>query len=519
MKTFQKKFALTVENHQKGFSLVELLVGVTIALIATVAIFQVFSVYETQKQQTTSDSDALQNGNLAYFLLSNELRQAGQGISTARLNAGKSMQLYGCRAQIWPFENRIPPLPTKDKHYLPLADNFDFQGGNNNTFFGHRPPQNGNAGNYKDTWPVAPILIRTKTNNKFTLPENNGRNQDILITMRSTNTYNAIAPIAEIGSNGNKNFVRFGWFNGKEVKGWGNGNPKYLGFCSAGKTGTYCREAVMAISSDLKKCHITATDWEWKPTYSNGLLNGNLQLQTATRNANPQQQKPDPNTYKNGFLMNLGRLDRGNFSDKGTVGSGNDEKLKDDILTRSGFAMFTAGRLAEAENDQLGTTGNLLRYDLLHDKLEALADNVVLLKAIYGVAPSENSADPNNRNLASNSVWHLPTGDWSYDKLREDNDTARNKIRRIRAIKIALVLRNSFPEIEDKRNAPAKPLPALFKEELGNSAIQITIPANTDEATYHYEVVEFLIPLQNTQYGFDQAYASCMDNKDNKCSQ
>ena len=46
----------------RGFTLVELMVGVLIGLIGTVVIFQVFAVSEGQKRTTTGGSDAQQNG-------------------------------------------------------------------------------------------------------------------------------------------------------------------------------------------------------------------------------------------------------------------------------------------------------------------------------------------------------------------------------------------------------------------------------------------------------------------------
>ena len=64
-----------------GFSLVELMVGVTIGLLATIVIFQVFAVSEGQKRTTTSGSDAEQNGAFAVHNLESLLRAAGNNIT------------------------------------------------------------------------------------------------------------------------------------------------------------------------------------------------------------------------------------------------------------------------------------------------------------------------------------------------------------------------------------------------------------------------------------------------------
>jgi type IV pilus assembly protein PilW len=66
-----------------GFSLVELLVGVVIALIAVLVIYQVFTTSEQVKRNITAVSDAQQNGLMSSFFLGIELGNAGNGIAVA----------------------------------------------------------------------------------------------------------------------------------------------------------------------------------------------------------------------------------------------------------------------------------------------------------------------------------------------------------------------------------------------------------------------------------------------------
>src|SRR4030065_2520446 len=75
----------------RGFSLVELLVAAAIGVIASLAIFQVFAVFEGQKRTTTSGGEAPTSGTLALFTVERELRQAGKGI--------KNLQFLGCQIQ------------------------------------------------------------------------------------------------------------------------------------------------------------------------------------------------------------------------------------------------------------------------------------------------------------------------------------------------------------------------------------------------------------------------------------
>jgi len=71
--------------HSRGFSLVEILVAMVIALLGTIIIFQVFSASEGIKRTSTSGGDAQQFGALAMFALERDVRVAGYGINTTAL--------------------------------------------------------------------------------------------------------------------------------------------------------------------------------------------------------------------------------------------------------------------------------------------------------------------------------------------------------------------------------------------------------------------------------------------------
>lgn len=73
--------------RQRGFSLVELMVGVAVALVAVVVIMQVFQLSEGRRRTTTGGDDAQASGLIAATMLQRDLRQAGQGIVHANLLA------------------------------------------------------------------------------------------------------------------------------------------------------------------------------------------------------------------------------------------------------------------------------------------------------------------------------------------------------------------------------------------------------------------------------------------------
>jgi type IV pilus assembly protein PilW len=70
-------------KKQTGFSLVEVMVGMVVALISTIIVLQVFSSFEGQKRTTSSGSDAQTNGGIGLYTIERDMRMAGYGLSDA----------------------------------------------------------------------------------------------------------------------------------------------------------------------------------------------------------------------------------------------------------------------------------------------------------------------------------------------------------------------------------------------------------------------------------------------------
>lgn len=66
----------------RGFSLVEIMVGLLIGMIAVVVIFQTLDVAEQRKRSVTGSSELQVSGSITMYMLDRDLRAAGHGFAT-----------------------------------------------------------------------------------------------------------------------------------------------------------------------------------------------------------------------------------------------------------------------------------------------------------------------------------------------------------------------------------------------------------------------------------------------------
>jgi len=77
-------------HKNKGFSLIELLVGLVIGLLATLVIMQVFSSFEGQKRSTSGSSDAQTNGSISLMSIQRQVQMAGYGLPVPNADTNNS---------------------------------------------------------------------------------------------------------------------------------------------------------------------------------------------------------------------------------------------------------------------------------------------------------------------------------------------------------------------------------------------------------------------------------------------
>lgn len=74
-------------RRSAGFSLVELMVGIVVAMVAVIVIMQVFRMTEGHRRSTTGGDDAQTTSAIALAQLQREIRQSGLGVVNASLLA------------------------------------------------------------------------------------------------------------------------------------------------------------------------------------------------------------------------------------------------------------------------------------------------------------------------------------------------------------------------------------------------------------------------------------------------
>jgi type IV pilus assembly protein PilW len=69
--------------HNRGFTLIELMVGLVVGLVVLLAVTQVYVNWESRQRTSSSKNDAQISGTLAAYNLERDLRQAGMGFGSA----------------------------------------------------------------------------------------------------------------------------------------------------------------------------------------------------------------------------------------------------------------------------------------------------------------------------------------------------------------------------------------------------------------------------------------------------
>jgi len=107
---------------QRGVSLIELMIGMLIGLLAVLIISQVLLVSEGQKRTTTSGSDAQVAGALALYAMQRDVQTAGYGFSSMADAIGCTVNHQFNGAALANFPNKLLPVQITAKTGGMLSD-------------------------------------------------------------------------------------------------------------------------------------------------------------------------------------------------------------------------------------------------------------------------------------------------------------------------------------------------------------------------------------------------------------
>lgn len=85
---------MALKQYNRGFSLIEIIVGVLIAMLATLTIFGAYALSERQKRTTTGAAGAQTNGALALHILERDIKMAGFGLEPSAVETCAKLFTY-----------------------------------------------------------------------------------------------------------------------------------------------------------------------------------------------------------------------------------------------------------------------------------------------------------------------------------------------------------------------------------------------------------------------------------------
>ena len=111
-------------REQRGFGLIEIMVGVVIGLIAVLVIYQVYAVAEGFKRNTTAAGEAQQNGLFSAFVLGMEIGNGGAGLAAAAQDLASCPDPGGAMPQRFAQSFRPIPVLITDGGASATSDSF-----------------------------------------------------------------------------------------------------------------------------------------------------------------------------------------------------------------------------------------------------------------------------------------------------------------------------------------------------------------------------------------------------------
>ena len=376
---------MKMPRRSLGFSLIELMVAMAIALVVTMAIFSVLTASEGRKRTTTSVNDVNQTGAYVSLVLDKNLRSAGSGF------AQRWREAFGCRINASRSGTGVI-LPRAAALPAPFA---------------------AVSGSFR----LAPVVIAQGQS---------AAGSDVLIVMSGTSGFSE-SPSRVLPGSATGDSLRL---------------PNTLGLNGSD---------LVLVSEDGLGCLVEEVNTPFT--------------------GSDDQYLPFGGTYY--------------------TATGTDANLSSFATTGTAFAIPIGNSATNPPQFTLygvGADRTLFSYDILRtagsDAAMPVAEGVVEMRALYGLDSDGNRAL---------DTWADPgSGAFDVATLLNGSAASGTNLRRIVAIRVALILRTSLAE----RGDPVAPTTLTLFQDM-DPALQQTRTLTADERRHRHRVVEATIPLRN----------------------
>ena len=134
----------TFKNNQSGFTLIEIMVGLVIGLVATLVIMQVITAFEGQKRTTTGNADAQVNGSIALYNIQRQIQMAGYGLPIFDASTTANNSPLKCTSSLIDHDGDSgTAIPTAKIDFFPIAITDGGASGNDTITIRYFPSANG----------------------------------------------------------------------------------------------------------------------------------------------------------------------------------------------------------------------------------------------------------------------------------------------------------------------------------------------------------------------------------------
>ena len=401
---------LNFSADQRGISLVETLVGMTVGLVASLVIMKSFSSSESFRRSVSGTADTVQTAAITSSRLNMLFEEAGASFVQGR-------NVWGCKLLVTRNSSAVLPAAS-------FPDPFT---------------------SFPKTVRVLPVGIL-----------DGGTESDVIMVMAgSSPSANRDIPF-DPSPDGNAASLSVS-------------NPNGIGMANGGVA---IDDLLLSVPQDVGGAPGDCQIVQVASNFSGGVavLNASLGLKVVPA----ESAVVAPATYTS-IALNVTTSSYGKLA----------------ALKASSPSAFHLGREAASTFSlvSVNANGELLEYDMLKRRgIQPFAENVVLIKALYGV--DSGVGGKANDNVIDEWVSPADAG-WTLTDLMDGKSSTEQKIDQIKAIRIGLVLRSGQAVSSD-----AKLTQIVLFSDLPDTK-KFTRDLTSSEQVYGYQVFDWVIPLRN----------------------